>query len=509
MKGSKCSFQLAVALILVLAVCGIAMAAAFTMPWTPPGDGMPDKPYSQYTVGECRSCHGLNTADVHHNTFTALYEGCTPCHDVDQSTGGVVIQRNCFLCHETSWHHQTGAAKGGECTVCHLPNLVADAGTGLVRPHAPTYGVSNITPTPRSCSNCHLNFNPDYPAHGPSPQWLSHHELAPNDGPDALPAQCDMCHNKQATTIAPIRACESCHTISTLHMIEGHVVENERCLGCHGDYMANLPKLTTLPPAVSDISTTSGKKYDTLYIEGERFGNSAKRTAVYFSKPDANGVMIHVKAATPYVFDGEIKVTVPNLANGNYTVWVQTRAGSSNSRPFTVVSPPELTKIEPSSALPGEKVTLTGKGFNNGPTKVIFAAGGYVHELNPVVIDAGRMTVTLPSTMLAGGYNVLVSNTIGMSNAVAFTVKSPSGSTPFINNISPTRGKVGSQFKITGSNLSVGTKPVVYFGSTPATITSHSMTAIHGNVPSVPIGVYDVTVNNGTGTSNAVKYEVR
>jgi hypothetical protein len=165
---------------LILVIClavvafGAVTASAYvrpanpTMDYVPQNEGIYDAFYTYFNEPECRTCHGTSTAERHHHTTYALNGDCLYCHYGYPIT--VPTERDCKACHtDTSSiipypgspggggdllgypHHRSDLADSWQCTGCHDPNLLSETYTVPV----PSYEVSDITPTPASCENCH------------------------------------------------------------------------------------------------------------------------------------------------------------------------------------------------------------------------------------------------------------------------------------------------------------------------------------------------------------------
>jgi hypothetical protein len=166
-------WKLILVICLVVAAFGIGTAFA-SRPWNPTMDYVPqnvgiyDAFYTYFNEPECRTCHGTSTAERHHHTTYALNGDCLYCHYGYPIT--VPTERDCKACHtDTSSiipypgtgggggatlgypHHRSDLADSWQCTGCHDPNLLSETYTVPV----PSYEVSDITPTPGACENCH------------------------------------------------------------------------------------------------------------------------------------------------------------------------------------------------------------------------------------------------------------------------------------------------------------------------------------------------------------------
>lgn len=171
----KANFHWKLLLVICLAVVALgAGIAGATRPWNPTMDYVPqnvgiyDTFYTYFNEPECRTCHGTSTAERHHHTQFALEGDCLYCHYGYPIT--VPTERDCKACHTDTGsiipypgsgggggallgfpHHKSDLATSWQCTGCHNPNLLSE--TYTVPP--PDYEVSDITPTPGACENCH------------------------------------------------------------------------------------------------------------------------------------------------------------------------------------------------------------------------------------------------------------------------------------------------------------------------------------------------------------------
>ena len=162
---------LVICLAVVALVAGIAGATRPhnpTMDYVPQNVGIYDTFYTYFNEPECRTCHGTSTAERHHHTQQALSGDCLYCHYGYPIT--VPTERDCKVCHTDTGsiipypgtgggggdllgfpHHKSDLATSWQCTGCHNPNLLSE--TYTIAP--PDYEISDITPTPGACENCH------------------------------------------------------------------------------------------------------------------------------------------------------------------------------------------------------------------------------------------------------------------------------------------------------------------------------------------------------------------
>src|SRR5712664_227837 len=167
-------------------------------------------------------------------------------------------------------------------------------------------------------------------------------------------------------------------------------------------------------------------------------------------------------------------------------------------------APPSITSLNPTSGPAGTLVTITGANFGatQGTSAVRFS-GGII--ATPTSWSATSISVPVPAAAPIG--NDLVDVVVGGvgSNQVVFTVPSLS---PFISNLTPPTGPLGTSVTITGTNFGATQgSSTVTFNGTAATPTSWSATSI---VVPVPVGATTGTVIVTVGglASNALTFTV-
>ncbi len=219
-------------LLLLVACCtvllfGSGIYAVIVMKGVPQKIGLNDVEYAKLNPKLCGECHDPSMVDAHHNTKNAISGNCTFCHTASTKPGkiGVLISRNCMRCHVKSPHHKTKAALNKECTSCHDTPGLGDYST-----KTPSYKKSKITPTTRSCRNCHA----DGVVNGKKVVGMkkTHHAISLKG--------CNTCHDEKDKKSGNIRICERCHNVKAIHEVLPHV-EKANCKGCHGDKLVSAP----------------------------------------------------------------------------------------------------------------------------------------------------------------------------------------------------------------------------------------------------------------------------
>lgn len=241
----------------------------------------------------------------------------------------------------------------------------------------------------------------------------------------------------------------------------GNVVETVGGLASNG-----LPFTVIVPPSITSLSPTTGPVGTSVTITGANFGGSQGSSTVTF-----NGT-----AATPTSWSAtSIVVPLPSGATtGNVVVTVSGLA--SNGVPFTVLVPPSITSLSPTSGPAGTSVTITGTNFgaSQGDSTVTFNGTA----ATPASWSSTGIVVPVPVGATTG--NVIVTVSGLASNGAAFTVVP----TPSITGLNPTSGPLGTSVTITGTNFgaSQGTSTVTFNGINAGS-TSWSNTSITTVVP--------------------------
>ena len=220
------------------------------------------------------------------------------------------------------------------------------------------------------------------------------------------------------------------------------------------------------PPTLTSLSPTSGAVGTSITLTGTNFGASQSNSSVTF-----NGTV-----ATPTSWSStSIAVPVPSAATtGNVVVTVG--AAASNGVSFTVLVPPSITSVSPTSGIPGTSVTITGTGF--GSTQG--SGTVWLGSINGVVISWSdtQVVATVAAGSTSGTAKIMQGGV--WSNAVNFTVIAPQ-----VSSVTPTSALVGGQVTITGSGFGATQgSGSVWLGSTYGVVISWSDTQVIAAVAS-------------------------
>ncbi|MFA4956985.1 MAG: VWA domain-containing protein [Candidatus Methanoperedens sp.] len=186
---------------------------------------------------------------------------------------------------------------------------------------------------------------------------------------------------------------------------------------------------------VTLITPTSGPVGTVVSIGGSGFVSGAT-------------VQIGSVSATASVLSSTIiQAIVPTLSSGIYNVKVINPDGGFGilSNAFTVTGM-SVTGISPNISIINTptNVVITGSGFNSGATVTVGSASATA----VVVVSTTKITATIPATLSAGTYNVVVTNTDSHSATLTngFTISSSSSSGFFDNIESGTNNWVATGF---------------------------------------------------------------
>jgi hypothetical protein len=248
---------------------------------------------------------------------------------------------------------------------------------------------------------------------------------------------------------------------------------------------------TVIPtPSISSLTPAGGHANDPVTIAGANFGTTQGSSSVRF-----NGI---TAVATNWT-NTSISASVPAGATSGPLV-VTVSGVSSNGVPFSVIPPPSITSLTPSTGRVGDAVTIGGTNFGA-------AQGASAVALNGTLAAATSwsdtsVVVTVPGGASTGQIVIKVAGT--SSNGATFTVIVP----PSVTSVTPSTGRVGDPVVVAGANFGAAQgSSTVSFNGTGATPTGWSDTSISALVPvGATTGALLVTV--GGQASNTVTFTV-
>jgi len=260
----------------------------------------------------------------------------------------------------------------------------------------------------------------------------------------------------------------------------------------------NVPTLDSISPATAEVGKTVN-----VTLTGNRF-----------TAPAALGGTLSFMSSNITVVDSNtITATLaisPTASPGVFGISVNS-GGISNTIPFTLTPTiPVLASITPSLGVPGTVVAvrINGTGFSSGMT--IDAGDGIAVSAVASFGSFTNATFTIANSASAGVHNVAITNSVGTSNAVQFTVVNQA---PTLTSVTPNSGILGTTVAITIDGINFVAPLTINAGSgifapilNAVSPTQASLTiSINSNAA---LGLRDLTVTSPAGTSNPVTFTI-
>ena len=250
-------------------------------------------------------------------------------------------------------------------------------------------------------------------------------------------------------------------------------------------------------PRISSVSPQTVQTNTVVTVSGSNFGSSRGSSSVRIGS-----VAIPSSAFTAWL-SSRIRFRIPlNTPPGNLTV--RTSEGTSNAIRLQITSP-YLTRISPTRAETGDRLTLTGGNFGTrrGSGYVLFTSNVRPSAADYVSWSNSRIVVRVPARARSGNVQVTTSN--GTSGTKLLQIESRS---PQITSVSPRQVQYNQVVTVTGSNFgSSRGSSTVRIGSVvlpSSSLASWTNTRIRFRVPT-NMRSGNVTVRTSAGTSNAIR----
>ena len=287
-------------------------------------------------------------------------------------------------------------------------------------------------------------------------------------------------------------------------------IRNITLSGAGTSATAAVPFTITAAPALTAISPASGAAGSTTKITLTGT-NIVADTRVLVG--GAAGVAVTgVSIVSPTQATANLVVD-RGAAAGGRPISLAYGSATSAALTFTILGPPTLTQLAPATAASGTttKVTFTGTNFQPGST--VAASGAGISLASVVVVSATQITanVVIEPTAAAGPRNFTVTTGTAVTAPIVFTI---SGAPLTLTSIAPATATAGSTVNVTltGNRFSTGNTMVISgSGVTLSGITIVSatqMTAQFAISGTASAGPRNVTVSNGTSSTNAVVFTV-
>ncbi len=168
------------------------------------------------------------------------------------------------------------------------------------------------------------------------------------------------------------------------------------------------------PPQITSVNPASGPGNWTVTISGTNFRSAQGLSTVKFNGTSATTIRDWS--------DTSITTDVPTgLTPGAGTVRVTVGGADSNIASFTVIGPPSLTSVTPSTAQVGNPVTISGANFltPQGSSTLTFTNAV---TASPTGWNDTSITTTVPAGAVTGPVTVTVS---GQTSSLSFTIALP------------------------------------------------------------------------------------
>ncbi|UCD34944.1 MAG: hypothetical protein JSU90_11730 [Nitrospiraceae bacterium] len=362
---------------------------------------------------------------------------CLTCHVINEVSGVYDIDavRDCLSCHEqlngeVSVHHFTAKAQSGDCKVCH-GNVVNNIDDGHL---IPGYAPSLLTPKPSggvgapfnvegsgqgACNYCH-STGTGFPG-SVAPGMVTDPLFTGPFGPVMVyrntethhstglgyydNSQCLWCHNMDNVGEAPIRRCEGCHGLESLHNIAidsddpdnvftpngenpgwSHIGSNQDCWGCHGygAAAASAPYSGPTVPVIdrADIVNVLAGTDTQITLTGTGFVNTMNGVTYSAIVSLSGSTGIPVQVTPESVSESTLVFTVPGTtAAGNYEVRALKEDKQSNPAVISIV--PDVTITFMKCDTKARLLTINGMNFGDQYS----GAENYINvEVNGVVV---------------------------------------------------------------------------------------------------------------------------
>jgi hypothetical protein len=247
------------------------------------------------------------------------------------------------------------------------------------------------------------------------------------------------------------------------------------------------------PLEITSVSIEKGVPGNEMIIYGNNFVDLYGYNQVYFGNKPAN---VNNSDAS------SIRVTVPELLPGSYTVRVKNKLYDIELDRMFEILQPEITGFEPASGGPETQMTIHGKNFATY-SKVVFGSSKTVdvYSSNPEEIN-----VTVPYGLTKGDNEIsVISAGFKITAAEKFNYKGVN-----ISGFTPGSGTPGTIVTISGAGFgSYYSDLLVKVGTVTANIISRTNERIIIETPNMNAGKVKLTVvSNGEVAVSEQEFEV-
>eukprot|EP00004_Rigifila_ramosa_P012828 TRINITY_DN280_c0_g1_i1.p1 TRINITY_DN280_c0_g1~~TRINITY_DN280_c0_g1_i1.p1 ORF type:complete len:2280 (-),score=407.72 TRINITY_DN280_c0_g1_i1:84-6878(-) len=247
-------------------------------------------------------------------------------------------------------------------------------------------------------------------------------------------------------------------------------------------------------PVISSVSPVVGRSGDLITITGSGFGNGFDIVV------DVTGFTCVLQAAT----STQLVCALPPHDLGSTSIRVARMGLQSSPASFTYIGVPQISGVEPVTALPGTSLTISGTNLGSAlvPSTVSLVLNTNSIDCTPTVVTGTSVVCTVGSVALPGNYAVVVTWAQAVSNSAGPV--SVSAAAAAITSISPLGGGASASLTVQGSNFN--SDATVALGSSACPVASLSSTTIVCTVPSgLAQQPYTVSVTSFGATASAAQ----
>ncbi|NHA05151.1 hypothetical protein G7092_15180 [Mucilaginibacter sp. HC2] len=219
--------------------------------------------------------------------------------------------------------------------------------------------------------------------------------------------------------------------------------------------------------AISAISPLTGGPGTVVTITGTGFNTVTAQNVVA-----VNGVAAIVNSASSTSITATLQAGV---STGPVSVSIN---GERTAGPvFTVVPPPLIASVSPTSGLAGVQVTINGNYFSTVLTENQVTFNGISAVISSASVN--KLVVNAPANVTTG--KIVITTNQQVTTGPVFTVQSLG-----VSSLSPDNGLDGTVVTITGTGFNTtASQNQVYFNGNAATVTSATATTL---VVTAPVG---------------------
>ena len=183
---------------------------------------------------------------------------------------------------------------------------------------------------------------------------------------------------------------------------------------------------------------------------------------------------------------------IPGCIAGEHMIFAEDAEGNSAEVEFEVLS---LVTLSPTSGAIGSILTVSGSGFHNRDTVVVFFEGAVVTYAKTSDYGSFEVAFNVP-TMVPGSYDVRAEDDDGNTDKAKFTITTGAG-------LNQTTGSVGTEVTVTGTGFTIGgTVTIKYDGTEIGAFRAGGNGDFKATftVPVSKYGSHVITVGDGVST---------